>query len=96
MICNACSSMCATCLSQTICLTCASGFVPQQAGSLLSQTSSVVSGAVQCVSCMFPCKTCVSAPTTCLSCSTGYYVKGNLCVTNFNFGFSMAVEATFP
>jgi len=39
--------------------------------------------------CVNPCVTCYNNPTTCMSCTSGFTLVKNLCISNFNFKFSV-------
>lgn len=52
-VCNPCQSQCSTCLRNSTCLTCASGYTSISQSLINSQV-----GGVQCLPCTFPCLTC--------------------------------------
>jgi hypothetical protein len=56
-ICLVCDSNCASCISKTMCLTCASGYVATQGATLVGGTI-VFTGLVNCTACTDNCATC--------------------------------------
>jgi hypothetical protein len=96
--CSACPSFCTMCSSATICFSCASGFVAQQAATLPTSTlstgngvSNVVMQPVRCLACTSPCATCFNSPTTCLSCEANFVLSGTVCQGQF----ALQVSVTF-
>lgn len=103
MVCQTCPFGCTNCLSASQCLQCGSGFV-----ALLQATIAVSSGTngisspstttqtiyqpVTCSPCKSPCVTCYNNPMTCMSCISGYTLNNNICLSNFNYGFSVTLN----
>lgn len=71
--CSACSSICTSCISDSICTECQAGY---------TLPSSVSQGT--CLKCTSPCKTCSGSPTYCTSCNEGFTKKNWMCENNVN------------
>ncbi len=82
--CTACSSSCATCLTGSGCLTCASGFTK-------IATAPITPSGYQCVACNSPCSTCINTADYCTSCVDGYQFFGWKCAQSFYFGFQVTL-----
>lgn len=87
--CQACSSSCATCLSASGCLTCATGYTR------ILLMPITLSG-YQCVACNSPCATCINNPNQCTSCISGYQFSGWKCTQSFHFFFTITLLTTLP
>lgn len=86
--CSVCPSQCASCISGSLCTSCAEGYIPVQSGSLEGNSAS---GLLNCTACTSPCQTCRGSAQSCTSCKSGYYLVGDVCLSNFNY----AVSVTF-
>ena len=49
---------------------------------------------VSCVKCSGYCSECVGSPSTCTACITGYVLNGWTCLSSFNYGFNVTLNAT--
>lgn len=79
-LCYQCKSPCSTCSSDTVCLTCTSGF-SLSGGQCVSTSCSdgyYKDANNYCQACQSPCNTC-SSISVCTSCVSGYQLNGNLC-----------------
>jgi hypothetical protein len=81
--CVACPSQCTTCISDTICTGCVSGY---------TLPNSVTQGS--CIACTSPCLTCATSSDYCTSCVDGYTKKNWKCQNNINVGFSLTLSAS--
>jgi hypothetical protein len=80
--CSPCSTLCPTCLSSSICTSCAAGYtIPNSAAQ------------GTCISCTRPCLTCSASTTYCTSCVEGFVKKNWMCQNNVNVGFSFTLNA---
>ena len=94
-VCLVCVTGCSNCLSPSICFGCNPGYVAQQAGSISTSSSSQTVQAYQpvtCVACAQPCLTCYNSPYICASCVSGYTFSQNLCVSEFNYAFTIVLN----
>ena len=80
--CSACTSPCATCLNETHCLSCLSGYFYLEYACPTSCPDQYYSDNTtnKCESCVTPCRTC-SDSQTCLSCQLGFW-NGSVCSTS--------------
>lgn len=81
--CTQCPTSCTSCISSTICTSCAAGYTIS-----LSQSSGI------CSSCISPCATCSGSTTTCLSCVDGYTKQSWKCQRNQYVGFTFVLTGT--
>jgi len=87
-LCLACQSGCLNCISSTQCLQCQNGLVSNSWNPLLGSTP-----INSCIPCQAPCLSCILSPNYCLSCINGYTIFGNQCVNNYNYLFTVLVNA---
>ena len=81
---------CRTCLSNTTCIECSSGWV--------SQSFIVPSSELEvktCIACQAPCATCYTLPTYCLTCQLGYTLLGTECLHDFYYLLNITYNVTF-
>jgi hypothetical protein len=81
-LCESCPSNCITCISQTLCTGCQSGYT------LVNSTKQS-----QCLQCSSPCLTCQNFQSYCTSCISGYTKIGWKCQMNINVGFNITLSA---
>jgi len=94
-VCQACATGCSNCLSASLCFGCSSGYVAQQAGSIsVSSSTQPVQTyqPVKCLACAQPCLTCYNSPYICASCISGYNFSQSLCVSEFNYAFTVVLN----
>ena len=82
--CQNCPSGCSSCLSSTICLSCANGYT--------SVVDTSDNSPTQCIACLFPCATCQGSALNCLTCMTNYTLQSGKCISVFNFVFSVKLN----
>ena len=92
-VCDKCNSSCASCLSSSMCTTCASGYVAVQSGGV---SGNMASGLLNCTLCQSPCVTCIGSSSTCTSCESGFSLKGSICISNFNYQIDIVFNVTLP
>lgn len=79
--CTACPSTCTSCVSATLCVSCAIGYSLAQ-----DQTQG------SCLQCVSPCATCIGSPTYCTSCVSGFTKQGWKCQNNTYVGFTLVLN----
>jgi len=94
-VCQVCPKWCSNCLSASVCFGCSSGYVAQQSGSISTSSSSQtvkIYQPVTCLACVQPCQTCYSSPYICSSCVLGYTFSQNMCISKFNYKFTVVLD----
>lgn len=104
-MCQACSTGCSNCLDLNTCFRCMPMYVALLPATMVTGSSTsplltditsknnIIYQPVTCKACVSPCVTCISSTTSCLSCVSGYTISGTSCVSSFNYGATVVLNA---
>lgn len=90
--CTTCPSTCATCDSQTYCLTCKTGNYMLENQCFSSCPLNMIPNGTVCASCLANCNICNQVNFLCTVCSAGYYLYNNLCFSTCPDGLVVSYD----